>query len=196
MKTITKEYTVYPVTELSANALKNAHNTYVQTIDYDWWELIFCDIKTIGKILGLDITEIFFSGFSQQGSGACFEGTFTPKKYIIRDINSIFNDEELRDIATKFAQLTYAVSVKHVGNYYHEFCTQFDFNNMEENNVLSKTQEEEFIKKAKNAFYSYMRYIYMNLEIFWNDLTSLDEFLEICEYNEYQFLENGTLFAE
>src|SRR5690606_10902815 len=77
------ETKVYQLHELSSEAQEKAienlrnHEGY---LDYKWWDSTYEDVKTIAALFGLEIDEIYFSGFYSQGDGACFEGYYSYKK--------------------------------------------------------------------------------------------------------------------
>jgi hypothetical protein len=70
------ETTVYQFDELSDEAKEKAREWYRQgnVTTRFWSECTIDDAKEIGKLLGMDIDNIYFSGFWSQGDGACFEG--------------------------------------------------------------------------------------------------------------------------
>lgn len=81
MHTITK--TVYTVKELEGNAQEKAFDWLREVnLDYGWWEFVYEDAIEIGKLMGLEIgttrdgkeRDLWFSGFSSQGDGACWGG--------------------------------------------------------------------------------------------------------------------------
>lgn len=98
----TIETTVYAFNELDETAKQKAREWYLESaLNYDWWEYIYEDAIAIGKILGIEIERIYFSGFGSQGDGACFDGTFAYRKNMLRELAEYApNDEELREIAT------------------------------------------------------------------------------------------------
>jgi hypothetical protein len=86
------ETTVYRLFELSPAARENACSWYRQhALTDDWYDSVFDDFGAIATLLGLqfktrtvrlfgvgprEIPQIFFSGFSSQGDGACFEAIY------------------------------------------------------------------------------------------------------------------------
>ena len=84
-------------------------------LDHDWWTLSFEDFTNIGSIMGIDIENIFFSGFCSQGDGACFTGDFQYQKGFLEKIkNYLPSDSELLRIAEKL-QLAHRKSFYRVG---------------------------------------------------------------------------------
>ena len=74
----TKCKPVYYFNELTDQAKEKARNWYRNgTLDYEWRDCTFEDAKTCLALLGFTVDLIFFSGFSSQCDGACFEGSLS-----------------------------------------------------------------------------------------------------------------------
>ena len=83
------ETPVYDFTELSGAARDKARAWFRETIDHDWWDSVYDDFEqicppwrhaatTTVRLMGGGTRQepcIWFSGFSWQGDGACFEDT-------------------------------------------------------------------------------------------------------------------------
>jgi len=145
---------------------------------------------------GIDINIIYFSGFSGQGDGACFEGSYQYKKGGLKAlIDYAPQDEELHYIAKNlqstqrkaFYQLT--ANVKHRGHYYHELCTYINIRDERDYHFLDDDLEEEI----KDELRSFMQWIYGKLEKEYEWLTSKEAIIESIEANEYTFKSNGEL---
>ena len=87
----------YSFKELSKEAKKKVLERLSQiNVDYDQWhDGIIEDAKECGKILGIDIDKIYFSGFSSQGDGACFEGNYSYRKNAVNDIKAYAPKDEV-----------------------------------------------------------------------------------------------------
>lgn len=99
-----KETTIYTFEELPESAKETARENYRAAGLYDeWYDYIFEDSAQCAEILGLDIRQrqartmggatvynpsIYFSGFSHQGNGACFEGTYRYKPGALKAIKA------------------------------------------------------------------------------------------------------------
>lgn len=135
--------TVYTLEELDERAKSRARDWYRQaSTDDDWHEAVFEDFERVCGILGVELAMrsvrlygggtrqkpcIWFSGFSSQGDGACFEGSYSYRKGVAREIRSYApNDERLAAIADQFQRIQrknlYALEARitHRGRYYHE----------------------------------------------------------------------------
>lgn len=107
--------------------------THIDTTpEYDWFEPVFDDAKTIGAMMGITIRDIHFSGFWSQGDGACFTGNLAYKTGCAKAIKSYApQDTELHNIALAWQNAHKATgyritgTVKQSGHYCHEYCTEF-----------------------------------------------------------------------
>jgi hypothetical protein len=77
---------------------------------------------------------IYFSGFSSQGDGACFEGTYRYKKGSVKAIKAHApQDKELHRIAKGLQEAqrptrySITANIKHRGRYYHPGCMEICF---------------------------------------------------------------------
>jgi hypothetical protein len=87
MRTITTENEAYTWEELSESAKDYAREQYREhNLDYDWWDSVYDDAKTIAALFGLRIDRIYFSGFWSQGDGACFEGGYQYRKGALKAV--------------------------------------------------------------------------------------------------------------
>ena len=92
MRTETRTRTLYKLDELSSEAQQHAleNQSRFESEDFDP-EFVYDDAATIADLFGLDIRQtretrmngehyyaptIYYSGFSSQGDGACFEGRY------------------------------------------------------------------------------------------------------------------------
>lgn len=188
MKQIT--FTVYTYDELTPPAQDKARDWFRETDepDFDW---VIDDAENIANQMGLEFrtraiklhsgktaTErcVFWSGFSSQGDGACFEGTWhasSVKPGGVKDYAPV--DTALHEIADTFERIAKqfphaSFTVKHHGRYSHEHCTDFDVSIVdgEENEIDSPAAEaaaEELIEAARD----FMRWIYRSLESAWEE---------------------------
>jgi len=199
MRQETIEVTYYKFDELSEAAKEHAIEKLSDiNVDFEWHDFTIDDIKTIGKIIGIDIDNVYFSGFSSQGDGACFEGHYAYKKGSLKEIKEYApKDETLHTIteslfklqAKNFFKLT--ASVKHSGHYYHENCTIIDvsYYDYNDNDRLTDSIEQDL----KELLRDFMRWSYRLLEKDYEYLTSEEAIKETILANEYEFDENGNL---
>lgn len=146
-----KETKLYQFDELNERAKEKARDWFRQALCDDTYfsESVIADAADRAAEMGFNIRthavklmngstrydpSVFYSGFSSQGDGACFEGTWNAADVKADKLKeSAPQDKDLHRIVDEFAKVaaTYPnafFSVKHSGHYYHELCTQFDCN--------------------------------------------------------------------
>jgi hypothetical protein len=179
---------IYKFEELTVQAQQKAiENLRDINTNHDWYDDIFEDATTIGRLFGLDIEKIYFSGFWSQGDGASFEGDYCYKKGGLKAVKEYApQDTELHDIvkalqneqSINFYKST--ANIRQQGRYYHENTMYIDIEN---------GNEDCF----SNLLRDYARWIYKKLESGYDYLTSEQAILETIQANDYEFTENGNL---
>lgn len=195
---LTKSVTAFKFNELSEKAkdkvLERFYNINVD--DNYWYEGVIEDSKTIGKIIGIDITNIFFSGFSSQGDGACFEGEYRYKKGCLKAIMDYApKDEKLHSIVENLCKLQsqyfykLGAKVKHKGHYSHAFCTDISLLEMDKDGYYEETGR--IIGAMSEYLRDFMQWIYKQLNEQYDYMTSKEAIIETIESNDYDFTEEG-----
>lgn len=202
----TLETAVYKFDELSDTAKSYAlEKLYDINVDYEWWDFLFDDVADIAELFGLDIRRtrveqvngkqhykptIYFSGFSSQGDGACFEGRYSYQKGGLKAVMSHApKDEELHRIVRDLQNLSrknfYKVTFRtyHRGHYSHENCMYL------ENYEGAEQYEDDFLEVMRD----FARWVYSRLEAEYDYLTSEEQIIESIRSNEYEFTEEGEL---
>lgn len=190
-----KTETVYFFAELEDDAKEKARDWYRDgALDYEWWDCTQDDAIACAKILGIQIDKIFFSGFSSQGDGACFEGWYEYAKGSAKAIKQHApQDCDLGSIADRLQDLQrnhfYALeaSVSQRGHYMHELCTAINVYDSREYSELSRDTEEDLIGLLRE----FMQWIYSQLEKEYEYLMSDESVDEMIAINEYEFDEDG-----
>lgn len=195
--TTTQIKTLYTFDELDDSAKETARQWYREgAFNYDWYDCTIEDAKTIGKILGIDIDKIYFSGFCSQGDGACFTGSYSYAKGAAKAIRQYAGTDktlhqiadDLQDIQRRyFYQLS--ANVEHSGHYYHEMCTSITVSDDRGGYGWSAPVEAE--DGITEALRDFMRWIYRQLESEYDYLNSDEAVDESIAINEYTFDENG-----
>lgn len=189
---------VYQFTDLTEDAKEKARAWFREACCGDTWfaECIIDDAKEIGKLMGVDIANVYYSGFWSQGDGACFEGSYTYRKgagKLVRDYAPV--DEELHrivDALTAAQRRTFyrlEASIKHSGHYYHEHCTRISVSRTDD--VETTDDEDESISEPLRDF---MRWIYRTLEKEYEYQMSDENVDETIKLNEYEFDQDGDRF--
>jgi hypothetical protein len=190
VETITR--TLYQFDELSDKAKENARDWYRNLIDSNDYDSVIDDAKAIAKLMGIEITNIYWSGFSSQGDGACFEGTYQYKKGSVKAVKEYApKDEKLHSIVESLFNIQkrngYGLQAKvfQFGRYYHSNCVRieverekFGFSNKDENEL-------------KETLKDYMNWIYKQLDEENDYLYSAEHIDDTIRANEYEFTENG-----
>jgi hypothetical protein len=174
-------------------------------VHHDWWESTYESFKEDMQAKGIQVDDIYFSGFSCQGDGACFEGRVCDWEKFLPTIGEGDNP-----VLMRFAKDTWSVSVSHSGHYYHENCTHFsmdmpnpdgedddwfierfciytdpdDFRAKAELAVLRSVDYESIENTIVENFRSYMRDLYRQLEKEHDYLTSDEAVAETIRAND------------
>ncbi len=189
--------TAYQYAELDDSAKAKARDWYREGgYDYEWWDYVYEDVTRLLSLAGFRDLKIYFSGFSSQGDGACFECRYSYAKGAVAKIKAETGNSEdkltaivqrLQDLQRKhFYRLT--GSSKHSGHYYHEFCTSID---CEDGNRAYGDCSAETEKEFSDILRDLMRYVYRRLESEFDYLNSDESVAETIEANEYDFEKDG-----
>lgn len=192
MQVLTKTVQGYKYSELSESAKEKAlQGMYDINTDNEWYDFVYDDAKAIGALMGIDIDKIYFSGFSSQGDGACFEGSYAYKKGSIKAVRQYApQDAEILRIAKALADIQkrhfyrLSATVKQSGHYSHEYCTSIELNE----DYCFSDETNDAIEELLRDF---MRWIYKQLNAQYDYLTSRKAIEETIEANDYDFTENG-----
>ncbi len=200
----TEQIKIYSFNELADDAQQVAidnHRGFLNTVSD--FECTIDDAKAVGAIMGIDIDKIYFSGFYNQGDGACFEGSYGYKKGSLKALKEHApNDKELHLIAEQlqaiqkkyFYQLT--ANVSHSGHYYHELCTCINvYKGVNDSSGFYSDENapDELCDDVSQLLREFMQWIYSRLESE-NDYINSDNYIkENILINEYEFLQNGEL---
>jgi hypothetical protein len=217
-RTILTAAIVYKFSELSDKAKNKALDHFRDMACYYtyWYESVFedckaifdilgilsqrnepyIDFKTKGKKLRIISPNISFSGFSSQGDGASFEGSWYYKPGMSKAIRAYApKDSKLYTIAKDLHEIQkrnrYNVrsrifSVSH--QYAHEHTVRVESEFYDGTWVSDETNEA-----IKEAIRNLMRWIYSRLNDEYNYHTSDEYILELIDSNGYEFTENGKL---
>ena len=175
----------------------------------EWWDGVYDCFKRAMEAIGIQVDDIYFSGFSSQGDGACFEGQ-------VSDWAAFLNSIKLTCTAlTELAINHWSFSVKHSSHYYHEHCTTFsedmvtpDYEDDDDDDddddwfianyspydtdiqsaawvaLLCEHSFGSLLDDFMEAFKGHMRDLYSRLEAEHDHLTSDEAILESLECND------------
>lgn len=187
------EVRLFTFDELSDAAKEKARQSYREgALDYEWYDFVYDDAKRVGKILGIEIDKIWFSGFWSQGDGACFEGSYSYAKESSKRIREYApQDTTLHGIADnlvkaqkpQFYQLT--ANTTHSGRYQHSGCMRV---NVEHADDPYRDIDSDSIVDELRGFADW---VYSQLETEYEYLMSDECVDESILANGYEFDESG-----
>jgi hypothetical protein len=181
-------------------------------VPHDCYEWTIDDFKAQMLGVGIEVDQVYFSGFSSQGDGACFEGSVADWPLFLRSHGYDV------DVLSAHARANWSFSVKQRGHYNHENCTNFDYGLPHPDdryvadesftqmyypgkdrdtiaatawlailrNSIASGVEDEFIE----VFKDYMRQVYSDLESEYDYLTSEEAVWEAIVANGLDTEEN------
>ena len=138
---------------------------------------------------------IYYSGFSSQGDGACFEGSYRYQKGAMKQLKAYaLIDTKLHRIAQGLQDIQKAnfyqlrATTKHSGHYYHSGCMDVD---------VYRNDDKEMTKDAEETVTQLLRdfadWIYNQLEESYDYATSEENAKEHLEESSFEFFENGEI---
>lgn len=205
-----KEYTVYKFEELSDRAKERARDWWrgCENSDFDT-DFLYEDFQRMADILGITFDSkpvklmgggtrydptIYWSGFSSQGDGACFEGSYRYAKGAVKAITKETGgtDKELIRIAQALqdaqAKAFYSLraTMKQRGHYMHSGCMTVDVEDTRDS-WRDVAQEDDIVQAMRD----FADWIYQQLEkeYWWRMADAQVD--EAIEANEYTFDEDG-----
>ena len=209
------ETTVYTIDELSNAAKENARIWYRhQGLHDEWYDFVYEDFETICGILGItlattpvrlygggtrDKPQIFCRGFSFQGDGASFAGSYSHAKGSAKAIRAHApQDTELHRIADalqavqrrNFWQLHGAVRQR--GRYCHEYTMSIE---VERDSPTWQPPTDGVEETVIEALRDLARWLYRLLRSEYEHQTSDEAIDEIVSINEWTFKADGTGFG-
>jgi hypothetical protein len=162
-------------------------------VDYEWYESTIEAYIEALEMIGFSNAMVLFSGFSCQGDGAQFNGSYSYERGAAAKVKQKYPDwTEIHELAEHLQEASrkyfYAVSfdVRNDGRYSHEHCTAFTFEGYTERRGvfwLTIDQESEFIEPCR----AFMRSIYKDLEKEYDGLTSEDAVKSTLLESEMEF---------
>lgn len=197
--------TLYSFPELSAKAKEVARSWYRETLDPDYSAVLY-DANQLASLMGISIDTrngssealaIYFSGFSSQGDGACFYGTYNyarGSQKAVREHAPL--DTTLHSIVDRLqaAQKRNFYSLKarickNSLNYCHS--NSVDIETMDRNRPISKIVPESDCEAIETALRDFMNWIYKQLESEYDYCNSDSTVDADIRCNGYWFYENG-----
>ena len=191
---------IYPFNELTPAAQQTAleEDRFINVSDYEWYEFSLDNFKEAGKLIGIDIDQIYFSGFHNQGDGACFAGTYAWQKNSLKAVKKAYPEcTELHAMAKALDTLQrqqpdkIGAKISRTGPYSHEHCVHFDCYHENSEKWLEDETEQEF----KEIMRDFMKWIYIKLEEVYNHLISDISVSQTLITSEFEYNELGKKWA-
>jgi hypothetical protein len=184
---------VYTFDELSDAAKEKAREWFRQDIftDPTDWASVFADTKEIASLFGLDIQNIYFTGFASQGDGACFAGNYSYKPGELKAVKAHAPHatglhkivEALHSIQRRnFYQITATTS--HTGHHYNSWYMSV-YSERKDGKDWAYDARDEITEQLRN----FANWIYCQLEAeydyqMWDE--AIDKTIQAsgCEFTE------------
>lgn len=203
---------VYTFDELSEEAQEKALEWYREGyLDFEWYDALYDDFTEICKLLGVAIAtrttrhmtkdggfttespRIYFSGFSSQGDGACYEGYYRYAKGSANKIRECApRATELHRIADelyraqRLAAFGLYATISH--NYRYYFSRSMSIDVEHEKGYTFSNEAEEMLKEA---LYDLGDWLYKTLEEEHEWLIGDENLRESIMANDHEFTESG-----
>ena len=208
--------TIYTFNELPDQAKETAREWWRSCIDENDYSAVLEDAVSMGAILGIGISShrwtssfkfsgsspnIYWSGFSSQGGGACYEGSYSYQKGAAKaikaetsagrddaskgDLKLLGIAEGLQAVQAKaFYQLT--ATTRQQGHYNHSGCMAVEVGRKDCRDFTIEV-EEELIQLLRD----FADWIYSQLDAENDYINSAENVDEAIRCNEYEFTEDG-----
>lgn len=192
MRTISKD--VFLFNELSDIAKQNAIDWYRTSSQYDnyYSESVIEDAKQIGSLFGLTIDNVYYSGFSSQGDGACFEGNYRYQKGSLKAVKqyapldvTLHNIVKCLQETQSKAFYKLAATCKQRGHYMHSGCMNVTVSHLDDEYRDAESDITESLRDFAN-------WIYKQLESAYDYENSDEQIIEAIISNEYEFNVDGS----
>lgn len=186
---IERTITLYQYDELSDKAKDKAREWFRRASEGDtfWHEYVEEDAKRMATILGISIdgNGISWSGFSSQGDGASFTGTYQYRPEAVTEIKAEApQDTELHRIADVLATIGHVEPYADITRISHQYSHPYTVR-------VTNAETDEDVSALQETLRAFMTWIYRQLEHEYEYQNSDDTVTENIRANEYTFLENG-----
>ena len=191
---------IFNLDDLDASSREVARSEWRENhLDYDLWDCTVDDAKEIAALMGIDISNVYFSGFRSQGDGACFEGEYTYRKGATTAVKAYApKDATLHRIAADLQEAQrkafyrLSASVSHTGRYSHKYCTTITvYDGRDGYGLHAAADEHDGIAKALRDF---MRWVYRQLEAEHSWQMADEQIDESIRSSGVEFTEDGQLY--
>ena len=209
------EITVYKIDEISDAAKEAARAWYLEScLDYEWYDFVYEDFGTICGILGITLattpvrlygggtrekSNLYWTGFWNQGDGASFEGSYVHARGAARAIRAHApKDDELHRIADALQAVQRRniwqlhSTIRQRGRYCHEYTMSID---VERDSPTWQPPTDDAEDAVTEAMRDLARWLYRQIRAEYEHLTSDEAIDETLAANEWSFTASGEFFV-
>ena len=178
------------------------NNRDINTDLVDWWDYVYDWAKEDGEKKGFYIDDIYFSGFSSQGDGACWVGSVPYDDWIPKHADEFptfmkFIDQISGEGAKIYHDGFYSHSkTMHIdGDYMEKFIQWLDSEyELSEEDLAGLNRDADKLEDAVlDDARDFADEIYKRLEDEYEGLTSDEAIAETLIINDYEFDEGGNI---
>ena len=191
-----------------------ASPTSPRCLDHEWYDFVYDDFQTICGILGIalrtspvrlygggtrDKLHLFWTGFSSQGDGASFEGSYSHAPGAAGAIRAHApTDAELHRIADELQAVqrrnfhALVATIRQQGRYCHEYTMAID---VERDSPTWQPPTDGAEDTVIDAMRDLARWLYRQLRQEYEHLTSDEAINETLAANEWTFTGVGERFG-
>ena len=201
MRTETVEYKIFKFDELSPEIQKKVleKHRYWNVEGFEWWDSVYDMSHEDLKAKGFMDCKIWFSGFSSQGDGACFDCTNFDGEKLIAALEGRIDDKRFKQYKRWISKIYQAdllgFEIRTFNHHYNHKRTRvlevsFGYGS---NKNLKRLDAlvSSFAEDLENLRLELCDEIYEMLEKEYEYLTSDEAVKESLEVNEIEFLETG-----
>ena len=189
------ETEVFTIDELDDKAKARARDWCREGFDWEWWEGILDNAREIGAVLGFDISHgrdgIAFSGFSNQGDGASFTGTWSPPQAPVANMRKLGFGEPVASELLGFAREAWEITRKLTKDERAEAPFTVSRSGRYSHEMTMRCERDDVLELARD----FTRWIYCQLETEWDYMNSDGYVDDHIRANEYTFTVDGKQFG-
>lgn len=200
---------VYKFKQLSDKAKDRVRQWYAETLDYDWWELVYDQFIEEMAEYGIDIAtkDIHFSGFWSQGDGAAFS-TQMGSSDIVKYLKAHKLTKKYWALYCNLVKenIDLGLAIKESPRGYYMFLSYQGFENYHDLNAYSDYLQENYKaydkinQQASDLADDILEYcqdratdLYKRLEEEYDYLVSDESIKDSCKANGWRFTEDGRI---
>lgn len=208
IKTIVTAQDVYDFQDLDKDAQEKVLQDLrdINTDNKFWHECIFDNYKEKLTSLGFNNPEIYFSGFWNQGDGACFDSSISITVELFEQFVKQLSDKKLLKMILHhenwffdylYNNCEFAIEKTDFANRYRHKKTRYVTGRITYDTITYGYLElcfDQFLTFLEDFRLKTSQEIYESLKKEYEYLTSDTTIIKIIEGNEYQFLVNGNIY--